>query len=254
MNSGGYRKGFSARQFGWAEVLVFSLVPALLVALAKGQTRHLESFGPVLANVATMFVEPLVLLVVVVLAARREQLVSVKELFPYQQKSRAIVILIAFVTATIWSVFFRDIFQLQLLNDLSMNLRDATSFWPPDVFERPARAFPVAEGTPASEQVRVYSILMVAYGLASASQTAFFRGYLLPRMAHLGWTGVFINTALFAAYHLSLPWFWPQFFVYTVLWGVTTYALRNMWPAILSHVVFNTYWFAWKILQTTIDM
>ena len=149
--------------------------------------------------------------------------------------------------ATAYAIYFRDYHEWGALDALSQRFREALSFWPPEAFRRPDRGFPIDESAGAMTIIGGYSLLLLAYGAASAFQTLYFRGVILPRMDRMGWIAPVANTALFAAYHLSSPWFWPQFFIFTLMWGIVAYATRSVWAVVVSHIIFNTYWFAGEI-------
>lgn len=179
---------------------------------------------------------------------RREGGFSTRAAVPYQASCGVITFALATALAAGWSIYFRDYFAWQPLTDFSQWARGLGEYWPPEFLERPPRGLPLAEDLDASARVGLYSLAMLAYGSASAMQTLYFRGFLMPRMAYLGWAAPFVNTLLFAVFHLASPWFWPQFFVFTLMWGLVTYAIRNVWPAVIGHVIFNTYWFAGEIV------
>lgn len=147
----------------------------------------------------------------------------------------------AFILATVWAVGMRDFWTLGFLNSLTEYLRPIFSFWPPELFGSIQLYYPISEDAPKTSAILTLSMLFAAYVTASAAQTLYFRGFLLSRMDRWGWLAVVTNGLLFAAFHIHSPEFWGQFFVWTLMWGIVTYVTKNVWPAVISHMVFNGY-------------
>jgi hypothetical protein len=68
----------------------------------------------------------------------------------------------------------------------------------------------------------------------------YFRGYLLPRMARLGWAAPFLNCALFAAYHFWQPYNFPAIFFISLPFVLGVWKARNLRLGIYTHVLLNT--------------
>jgi len=80
--------------------------------------------------------------------------------------------------------------------------------------------------------------LVAAMGLFNTvlGEELFFRGWLLPRMQTLlGGRGWILNGALFAAYHLHVPWAMPKALLHTVLTAYPTQRYRSAWIGIAVH-------------------
>ncbi len=80
--------------------------------------------------------------------------------------------------------------------------------------------------------------LLAAMGLFNTvlGEELLFRGWLLPRMqAMLGGRGWLLNGALFAAYHLHVPWAMPKALLHTVLTAGPTQRYRSAWIGIAVH-------------------
>jgi membrane protease YdiL (CAAX protease family) len=98
--------------------------------------------------------------------------------------------------------------------------------------------------------------LMVVLGfvfnalLGPIVEELYFRGYLLPRLSHLGAWAPALNTVLFSLYHLFSPWqnvtrmlaLFP--YVYAVWWK------RNIYVGMITHCALNT--FGMIMMTTTI--
>ncbi|MEO1243427.1 MAG: CPBP family intramembrane glutamic endopeptidase [Pseudomonadota bacterium] len=236
-------------QYGALALIFFTLAPAVLVLLAKGAAAQgLSQVGGIAATSAYLFAEVAILAGFMAMIAKRDQAGAWINAVGYQRRQSLIAFLIVLAVATAYAIYFRDIFRWPALNAFSQQVREAVAFWPPEFLQRPPRAFPLDESAGSATLIASYSLLILAFGGASAFQTLYFRGVILPRMDRLGWLAPFANTALFVVYHLSSPWFWPQFFIFTLMWGVLAFATRSVWAVMLSHVIFNTYWFAGQIL------
>jgi membrane protease YdiL (CAAX protease family) len=80
--------------------------------------------------------------------------------------------------------------------------------------------------------------LMAVMGLFNTvlGEELLFRGWLLPRMQSLlGGRGWLLNGALFAAYHLHVPWAMPRALLHTVLTAGPTQRYRSAWIGIAVH-------------------
>ncbi len=241
-------EGTTTPQYRLNRLLVLTLVPGVLMLLFQGGARALEGFGGIVATAGYLFAEVAMFLALIYLVTRRERKFGFRRAIPYQAKCGIGAFVLATLVASAWSIYFRDYFSWQPLTDFSQWARQLSSVWPPDFLQRPERGLPLSEEMPAESRIALYSLALVAYGGASAMQTLYFRGFLMPRMSYMGWWAPVANTLLFVIFHLASPWFWPQFFIFTLIWGLVTYATRNVWPAVIGHLIFNTYWFAGQIV------
>ena len=89
----------------------------------------------------------------------------------------------------------------------------------------------------------VWTIVVLGFllNLAIPSiEELYFRGFLLPRMARLGWWAPLVNAVLFSLYHFWLPWENPLRIIallpvaYVVQWK------RNVYLSIMVHGLLNT--------------
>ena len=243
----------STPQLKWHQLVVWTFAPAALVLLAKGLANMiLSGAGGIVATSGYLFAEAGILIAFMAYLSNKEHRKSPFDAVLYRRTLPFWMFITATLIAMVYAIYFRDFFNWGALNAFSGTLRDYMGFWPPSWLQRPARGFPIDPQQGQAAIVFGYALLMLAYGCASACQTLYFRGVLLPRMARFGWWAPFLNTGLFAAFHLSSPWFWPQFFIFTLMWGLVTTYTRSVWPAVMAHVIFNTYWFAWQLIKVLI--
>jgi len=114
-------------------------------------------------------------------------------------------------------------------------LRGAAFAWVPEWF--------VMNGSPETLLASSRGVVMTMWGLsavmvlvAGPTQELYFRGFLLPRMAHLGWKAPLLNAALFAVFHLIAPWSWPVFFLGTLPWALLVYWKRSVRIGLFAHL------------------
>jgi membrane protease YdiL (CAAX protease family) len=71
-------------------------------------------------------------------------------------------------------------------------------------------------------------------------EEVYFRGFLLPRMTHLGLFAPAANALLFAAWHLWQPYNWPLIFLLVLVNAYVVWWKRNIFIAMLLHCSANT--------------
>ncbi len=226
--------------YSWGWIVALSLLPGLARIGARGLLGPLHEYGYELVWMFYFGAEALILVGFMWVIGRREGNVSLKSLVPYQQHVGLLLFLSLLVISTAIAIFFRDFFQSELLNGLASAVRSKIDWWPPSW-----ATFPDNNALGDSLGGWKLSLFALAGTLtivaASGMQTLYFRGFILPRMPQIGWWTMAINCVLFSVYHLSSPWFWAHFLVYTFIWGVVTYMTRNVWIAVISHMIFNSY-------------
>jgi membrane protease YdiL (CAAX protease family) len=82
-------------------------------------------------------------------------------------------------------------------------------------------------------------VYVVVYTGAGILEELYFRGYLMPRISRFGWWAPVISTALFAVYHLDVPWAIPSVFVSFLPIALVTFWKKNLYLALILHAVAN---------------
>lgn len=82
-------------------------------------------------------------------------------------------------------------------------------------------------------------VYVVVYTGAGMFEELYFRGYLMPRLSRFGWWTPVISTALFAVYHLDVPWAIPSVFVSFLPIALVTYWKKNLYLAMVLHGIAN---------------
>ncbi len=241
----GLHGSYSVPQFGFLMILVATFLPAFLKAFAGIAASKATSLPAGVGISAYLLLEAVFFVVIIYALGRRDGAFDLKFAIPYQARVNPVYFLLLLAAVTAYAIYFRDFFRWAPLMNFASYLQQALSFWPPEWLSRPGFAFDDAS---AATSTRILTLIlgMVSIGAASAMQTIYFRGFLLPRMEWFGWAVPFINTALFAMFHIHSPAFWHLFFIFTVGWGVVAYAVRNVWIVAISHVIFNTYSFVFR--------
>lgn len=106
----------------------------------------------------------------------------------------------------------------------------------------PAAARPTTTSTGAGTLVLLTLVLQVLIdGIGNpVVEELYFRGYLLPRLAHLGWLAPFINTALFTVAHLWQPYNYVTIFAMVLPLTLITWWRKNIYVQMFGHCLANT--------------
>jgi len=83
----------------------------------------------------------------------------------------------------------------------------------------------------------LWTVSLVIFTLiGGVTQELFSRGFLLPRMAHMGPVAPVLNALFFAMLHLGAPWGWPIFFVTSLIWAAAVWRTRSVKIGLFGHV------------------
>lgn len=227
-------------QYSWGWIIFLSLFPGLLVVFMKGALTPLHGFGYQFVLIFYYSIEALILLAFIWGIGRREKNTSLKSIAPYQEKIGKGEFLIYLAIVTIIAIYFRDFFRSDTLNGIAAFAQSNLTVWPPSWAVFPNHDT-YAESLSGINLWIFGFIGMLAVMAVSVMQTFYFRGVILPRMKQMGWITVLLNCILFSMFHLTSPAFWLHFVIFTFVWGVVTYMTRNVWVAVISHAIFNSY-------------
>lgn len=87
--------------------------------------------------------------------------------------------------------------------------------------------------------LNVASLLILVFAL-SVVEELYFRGYLLPRLAHLGTWAVPFHSFLFALYHLVTPWQIVTRTLTTIPLAYTARRTESLIPSVVVHALANS--------------
>jgi membrane protease YdiL (CAAX protease family) len=87
--------------------------------------------------------------------------------------------------------------------------------------------------------LNIASIFVFMIGIPIVEEM-YFRGYLLPRLAHLGLWTIPVNAILFSLYHFTTPWGLVFRFLIALPLAYSAYRKQNILPAIIVHFIANS--------------
>ena len=97
----------------------------------------------------------------------------------------------------------------------------------------------LAASSPGQRQLTFVLAIVFSGTLAPIMEEAYFRGFLLPRMSHLGWKAPVVNAFLFGLYHFFTPWSLPAIFVAFLPVAFVVQARKNFRIGLVVHAMFN---------------
>jgi len=97
----------------------------------------------------------------------------------------------------------------------------------------------VVSSSPAQRHVTLVLAILLSGLLAPLVEEAYFRGFLLPRMKHLGWRAPVLSAFLFGLYHFFSPWGLPVIFVAFLPVAFVVQAKQNFRIGLVVHAMFN---------------
>lgn len=111
--------------------------------------------------------------------------------------------------------------------------------WFPEQLSTQALISGVA-ASPSGHRPAMFILAILLSGLlAPLLEEAYFRGFLLPRMSHLGWKAPVVNAFLFGLYHFFTPWSLPAIFVAFLPVAFLVQAKKDFRIGLVVHAMFN---------------
>ena len=217
------------------------LIPGVLILIAYllVAAPFVRSIGypPYLAWVLAMCLAlvPAELGLLLYLGWQQNGKLSLRGIVHYQEKPVKRGTLIGLVIALVIWLFIAS----AILTPVDSVLYEHLFFWIP--FERTGGAGGYVAGYPRSTVIitLVASLLLTGIILPVVEEL-YFRGYLLPRLSHLGKWAPILNVTLFSLYHLWTPWQFVSrigFFLPTV-W--VTWRKEDLRISLWVHCLSNT--------------
>lgn len=141
----------------------------------------------------------------------------------------------------LWTVLtFLLVLVLFILSGPIMNYLETVVFaWLPDWFMMDIGVEGGGFSKSALLILNIASIFVFMVGIPIVEEM-YFRGYLLPRLAHLGLWAIPVNAFLFALYHFTTPWVLVSRFLIALPLAYSAYRKQNLLPAILVHFIANS--------------
>lgn len=141
----------------------------------------------------------------------------------------------------LWTALtFLVVLVLFILSGPVMNYLETVVFaWVPDWFIQDTGLEGGGFSRSALLVVNIASVFVFLIGIPIVEEI-YFRGYLLPRLSHLGLWAVVINAFLFALYHFTTPWALVSRFMIALPLAYSAYRKQNILPAIIVHFIANS--------------
>jgi membrane protease YdiL (CAAX protease family) len=125
-----------------------------------------------------------------------------------------------------------------LTGPLTNYLETVVFAWVPDWFMQDT-GLEGGYGAPALLVLNIASIFVFVIAVPVVEEM-YFRGFLLPRLAHLGTWSILINSFLFALYHFTTPWGLAFRTLMIVPLAYSAYRTKSILPAIIVHAIVNS--------------
>ena len=91
--------------------------------------------------------------------------------------------------------------------------------------------------TSRSVMLSMWALMLVGMILMGGiTQELYSRGFLLPRMQHMGRVAPLYNALLFAVFHFIAPWAWTTFFLMVLPWSYLVWWRRSTKIGLFIHV------------------
>lgn len=219
-------------------LLALHLVPGALM------TAAFVAVAPLIQAVGYPPIAALLVAIVLVLVpfelgvlwwASRRQHIRVRDLVPYRQPLPArdwlwlvpTLVLLAFVGFGVHMAI-----EPQLIERLFG--------WLPEWFVRPIVADDVRAYSATAWVVTLAAYFAINGLLGPIVEEVYFRGYLLPRMEHLGRWAPLVNVSLFSLYHFWSPWQFLARILGIAPMVYTVRSRRNIYLGMVVHCTLNT--------------
>jgi membrane protease YdiL (CAAX protease family) len=218
-------------------ILGFHLVPgvvfsSLLLVLSRVFIQH--GLSAYLAEILLIPVCLAPMLVGIMLASSRRRGLSLRDVIGYRSPgSFADYLGWPFVLFMWWALASLAVIPL------SSHLEAWYLAWFPARLGNHALLSGLANSPTAQKQITLAAAFLFSGLLAPLVEEAYFRGFLLPRMRHLGRLAPVLSAFLFGLYHFFVPWGLPVIFVAFLPIAFVVQAKQNFRIGVVVHAMFN---------------
>ncbi len=227
------------QRLSWPRSIFLHLAPGLAIFLAYVGigVPIADSFG--LPSIAGFFIASLIALfpwqlgALFFLGYRRNGRWSLEGIIQFRQILPWGKLTVLVVGLCLWGITV-----VMLFPSLDTWLKDALFAWFPVQFV--VNDFQAANYAPLV-LIAASLVNLFFFGIAApAVEELYFRGYLLPQMAHLGPWAPLIHPALFTLYHVWSPWLFisRMLFGLPMIWAVWHY--KSLSISLWVHIVMNS--------------
>jgi membrane protease YdiL (CAAX protease family) len=233
-------------------LIALHLLPGLIFAgfffvlsrvfIQRGLTGYLALLITILFCLA-----PVELGVMIFWSARFTGRRSLMEAVVYNQPGNIIdCIVLPFFLFFFWSVLS------VVLYPISQYLEAHLTVWLPAWTTQEALANGLLLISPSQRSITIFLAILLSCFVAPVVEELYFRGFLLPRMEHLGRTAPVVNSFLFAIYHFYSPGNVPGIFATFLPISYVVMVEKNWRIGTVVHSFFNLWGVFWMFSLATV--
>lgn len=126
-----------------------------------------------------------------------------------------------------------------VLRPITLYLETYLSAWFPVWATQGALINSLTSCPPTQRNITLVLAVLFSGLVAPVVEELYFRGFLLPRMAHWGWAAPIVNALLFAVYHFYFPENVPAIFVVFVPISYVVMLTKNWRIGLIVHIMSN---------------
>jgi membrane protease YdiL (CAAX protease family) len=122
---------------------------------------------------------------------------------------------------------------------ISLYFEDHLSSWLPVWTTQESLVNGLVSSSSTQRSITLGLAVVLSGFVAPVVEELYFRGFLLPRMAHWGWAAPVVNSLLFAVYHFYFPGNVPGIFVAFIPLSCIVLAKKNWRIGVVAHSLLN---------------
>jgi membrane protease YdiL (CAAX protease family) len=126
-----------------------------------------------------------------------------------------------------------------VLSPISLYFENHLSGWLPVWTTQESLINGLISSSPTQRSITLGLAVLLSGFVAPVVEEMYFRGFLLPRMAHWGWAAPVVSSLLFAAYHFYFPGNVPGIFVAFIPLSYVVMVKKNWRIGVIVHSLFN---------------
>jgi len=220
-------------------LLVLHLTPgivftAILTVVSRAFVRH--GLTAYLAEILLIpaCLAPMLLGIILLWSARADRGLSLVRPLAYREPGSVldytVLPLVLFLCGALCSL---------LVAPATTFLEDLVRPWFPQQLTSEAMLGGIASAAPGARRAALLAAALFSGVMAPLVEEAYFRGFLLPRMRHLGRLAPVLSAFLFGLYHFFAPWNLPAIFVAFLPVAFVVQAKRNFRIGVVMHAMLN---------------
>lgn len=177
---------------------------------------------------------PLEIGVMLLWNVRPPRIRSLADTISYRQRGAVV----EYIVLTLFLLICGGVLSIAL-NPISRYLEAHLPGWLPTWATQAALINGLIRSPPTQRLITLSLAVLLSGIVAPIVEELYFRGFLLPRMAHWGWAAPIINSFLFAAYHFYFPENMPGIFLAFLPISYVVMVKKNWRIGAVVHSFFN---------------